>query len=370
MLNDAWAATKTFRSMRTQKLQNRFDVELIVVDGCSQDASLSIAEFWKSLGMIDVLISEKDSGVYDAMMKGVGLAAGEYICFMNAGDQFYDSESLQTVLHYIYLNPTCEALLGWGRLGDRIQGAWLPHKAFAMASLGFCHQALYMRRKFLIDTSFDTRSFKTDSDVLQIATAMSRGLSVDILPKLLANRATDQGISADLKRTKVSVVDSITSFWPDISAQAALDLIDFRRSGAKIASMITLLETVEDSTAEAMILAILDTMGLEQGRRISNDERAKLLKCVEGEIQNRELRGLGGVFEKHMVLTSLRLDAEKQIFATRENLKERNKRFGQEVGEFIKKKPSLNTSKRKVHCTANELSRKNFWRSSRNSFIA
>ena len=54
MLNDAWAATKTFRSMRTQKLQNRFDVELIVVDGCSQDASLSIAEFWKSLGMIDV----------------------------------------------------------------------------------------------------------------------------------------------------------------------------------------------------------------------------------------------------------------------------------------------------------------------------
>ena len=56
------------------------------------------------------------------MMKGVGLAAGEYICFMNAGDQFYDSESLQTVLHYIYLNPTCEALLGWGRLGDRIQG--------------------------------------------------------------------------------------------------------------------------------------------------------------------------------------------------------------------------------------------------------
>ena len=103
-----------------------------------------------------------------------------------------------------------------------------------MASLGFCHQALYMRRKFLIDTSFDTRSFKTDSDVLQIATAMSRGLSVDILPKLLANRATDQGISADLKRTKVSVVDSITSFWPDISAQAALDLIDFRRSGAKL----------------------------------------------------------------------------------------------------------------------------------------
>jgi glycosyltransferase involved in cell wall biosynthesis len=62
-------------------------IEYIVVDGASNDGTLEIIKRYES--RIAKLISEKDKGIYDAMNKGLALATGDYVIFMNSGDEFY-----------------------------------------------------------------------------------------------------------------------------------------------------------------------------------------------------------------------------------------------------------------------------------------
>ena len=60
--------------------------EYIVIDGGSTDQTRELLQ--KRSGEVDRWISESDRGIYDAMNKGVRLASGDYVCFMNAGDCF------------------------------------------------------------------------------------------------------------------------------------------------------------------------------------------------------------------------------------------------------------------------------------------
>lgn len=71
------------------------DFEYIVIDGGSNDGSADVLkEYDKD---IDIWVSEKDSGIYNAMNKGIAKATGEYLNFMNSGDCFYDERILQKI---------------------------------------------------------------------------------------------------------------------------------------------------------------------------------------------------------------------------------------------------------------------------------
>lgn len=69
--------------------------ELVVIDGLSSDGTNEI--FDKYSGNIDILISEKDSGIYDAMNKGLRFFTGDFVCFMNAGDEILVDGMLELV---------------------------------------------------------------------------------------------------------------------------------------------------------------------------------------------------------------------------------------------------------------------------------
>ena len=68
-------------------------IEHIIVDGASKDDTLSLAQQYKASteakdnGHVVTIISEPDKGIYDAMQKGIGMATGRYVCFLNAGDR-------------------------------------------------------------------------------------------------------------------------------------------------------------------------------------------------------------------------------------------------------------------------------------------
>jgi glycosyltransferase involved in cell wall biosynthesis len=79
----------TINSVLNQSYQN---LEYIIIDGASTNGSLDIIKSFQN--KIDVLVSEKDSGIYEAMNKGIRLAKGDWIILMNMGDAFIDDQLL------------------------------------------------------------------------------------------------------------------------------------------------------------------------------------------------------------------------------------------------------------------------------------
>lgn len=91
-LNEQESLRETCESICCQ-ISNEF--EWIVIDGGSTDGSLEIFEKYRE--RIAVFISEKDSGVYDAMNKGIGQASGDYFVFLNAGDCFFREDIIKLI---------------------------------------------------------------------------------------------------------------------------------------------------------------------------------------------------------------------------------------------------------------------------------
>jgi len=83
---------KTIESIQNQTYR---DFECVIVDGGSTDGTL---EYIESLSFDNLnYISEKDNGIYDAMNKGINLSNGEYLIFLNAGDNFTSKNILQII---------------------------------------------------------------------------------------------------------------------------------------------------------------------------------------------------------------------------------------------------------------------------------
>jgi glycosyltransferase involved in cell wall biosynthesis len=89
VLNAGNEFEKTIRSVAAQTYPH---IEYIVVDGGSTDGTLECIERYED--RIDYWISEPDAGISDAFNKGLGLASGEWIVLLNAGDCFMRKDSL------------------------------------------------------------------------------------------------------------------------------------------------------------------------------------------------------------------------------------------------------------------------------------
>jgi glycosyltransferase involved in cell wall biosynthesis len=125
-------------------------IEYIVIDGGSTDGTLAIIQ--KYVTKISRLISEPDKGIYDAMNKGLALATGDYVLFMNSGDEIYAPDTVAFVFAAelnadIYYGET-EMINAQGEnLGQRRHKApdnftWRDFKY----GMSISHQAIYTKR--------------------------------------------------------------------------------------------------------------------------------------------------------------------------------------------------------------------------------
>lgn len=96
----------TIQSVMTQTYDN---VEYIIIDGGSTDGTLDIIKKYED--KIDYWVSEKDKGIYDAMNKGIDVSTGEWINFMNAGDEFYNESVINDIFKQ-NLQTECDILYG------------------------------------------------------------------------------------------------------------------------------------------------------------------------------------------------------------------------------------------------------------------
>ena len=94
------------------------DFEYIIIDGGSNDNTLNIIK--NNSNLIDYWVSEKDQGLYDAFNKGMSVAKGEYIGFINS-DDVYTPDALSIIKKYILQNNNTDFIFGsvkkhWGIL--------------------------------------------------------------------------------------------------------------------------------------------------------------------------------------------------------------------------------------------------------------
>lgn len=157
----------TIQSVITQTYRN---VEYIIVDGDSKDHTLDIINRYRE--HIHTLVSEPDKGLYDAMNKGIRLATGDYLCFLNAGDELHEDDTLQLMVHSITGTELPDVLYGETAIVDeeghflRMRRLSAPEdlnwKSFKDGML-VCHQAFFPRRE--LAEPYDLRyRFSADFD--------------------------------------------------------------------------------------------------------------------------------------------------------------------------------------------------------------
>lgn len=95
------------QSLESVESQQIKEIEHIIIDGGSSDKTLSIIK--KNFRNIQKIISEPDKGVYDAMNKGIEIAKGDIIGFLNSDDFFADENVLNNVLKEFNENPSIKA---------------------------------------------------------------------------------------------------------------------------------------------------------------------------------------------------------------------------------------------------------------------
>ncbi|MBE6306085.1 MAG: glycosyltransferase [Bacteroidales bacterium] len=145
------AATTLPPTLRSVEVQSYTNYEYIVIDGASRDNTVQLVE-QSSLSVR--LVSEPDKGLYDAMNKGLKMAVGEYLIFLNAGDSFHAADTLQRVAEAIGNNRPGvvygeTAIVDAERRFLMMRRLRAPEKltwrSFANGML-VCHQAFIARR--------------------------------------------------------------------------------------------------------------------------------------------------------------------------------------------------------------------------------
>lgn len=182
--NAAPVFMRTAGSVLAQTYRN---VEHIIVDGASKDGTADIALDYKRRSDVAQnghevrVVSEPDKGLYDAMNKGLRLATGDYVCFLNAGDFFPDASTLHLIYNNARLggyendkNCLPAVLYGDTDLVDD-EGRFVARRRLApperltwrsfRSGMLVCHQAFYARADIARRTPYDLRyRFSADVD--------------------------------------------------------------------------------------------------------------------------------------------------------------------------------------------------------------
>lgn len=209
---------KTIESVLSQTFN---DFEYIIMDGASKDATVKLAreyeEQFSKRGIAFSVYSQKDSGIYEGMNNGVKKALGDYVCFMNADDEFFDEKVLESIFSKlscpnegetadrVCVKNSKEAVFEPKSAPDIIYGdaAELEYgelfyfvKDFSRIKerMPFSHQSVFAKRELLLKYPFDMK-YKIAADYNFLVTCYENGCSF-MDSEVLVCRVSKDGLSS------------------------------------------------------------------------------------------------------------------------------------------------------------------------------
>lgn len=177
----------TIESVINQDYDN---YDYIIIDGKSSDNTSNIINNYAE--SIDVLVSEIDNGIFDAMNKGLNLINSEWVLFMNAGDVFYN----ENVLSRVFKTNEFSSEIGFV-FGDMVyfsenmlvKAPCLPfyQSKQYVKEMGFSHQSVFVRSKLAQRFKFDTKlKLTADYDmILKIYSNNFLGKYIDVIVSIM-----------------------------------------------------------------------------------------------------------------------------------------------------------------------------------------
>lgn len=197
-------------TLRSVDMQTGIDLEHLIIDGASSDSTLAIIaahpQTWRHV------VSERDSGLYDAMNKGIALASGDVIGFINS-DDFYASSDVLTMVADAFGDPSLDAC--YGDLcyvkKDRSESVvrYWRSSAFkpGLFRRGWCppHPTLFIRRDLYTKFGAFDLTYRIAADMELMARFMERHrINALHLPKLFIKMrtggASNNGISGVVRQ--------------------------------------------------------------------------------------------------------------------------------------------------------------------------
>lgn len=162
------------------------DFEYIIKDGVSQDGTVSIAQSFAPAfaerGIPYRVISRPDKGIYDAMNQAVKEVRGEWVIYINAGDQFADPYVLEMVEQSGKLE---NAAIVYGDTVDCADQGYFYRKAYPLACMRerspFCHQSVFVRKHLYDQMPYSLR-YRLCSDYLLFYNLYQQGKIFDYIP--------------------------------------------------------------------------------------------------------------------------------------------------------------------------------------------
>ena len=200
VLNDKDNIERTIQSVLNQNIE----IEYIIIDGGSTDGTLEVIE--KHRDKIDILVSEKDDGIYNAMNKAIDLATGEWICFMNSGDGFYNSNVLKNILPNI--ENSVDVVYGdWEVRYENKKRVLKADKNIENIWKGmiFSHQSCFVKKDILKQYKFNETN-RITADYELFYNLYKANKKFRYIPMIVAS--VSAGGLSDIKR-----VESIVSRW-------------------------------------------------------------------------------------------------------------------------------------------------------------
>jgi glycosyltransferase involved in cell wall biosynthesis len=149
--NSAKTIDKCLQSILSQTYAN---YEVIVVDGESTDGTQNIVKNYIK-GTQVKMISEKDSGIYDAMNKGIAMAKGTWLYFLGSDDELYHENILANVYQTITNNPQSKLVYGDVITTDETVERYQNYRFTDLLSRCICHQSMFYHRSLFKKINYD-----------------------------------------------------------------------------------------------------------------------------------------------------------------------------------------------------------------------